>query len=129
MSVKIEIQGTVLQLGTPKESKGGYISQETIIHVPDIEKMEYSDDFNIEWNQKGIENLRSKSIQDGDLVNVTAYLSGRKYKKETEDFLRAFNPFKGFKIDKVEQETKVYEDLTPFPMLDKVENESDTPFS
>ena len=121
MSIKIELRGTVYKVGSPTESKGGYISQKMILHVPDIEKLEYSDDFDIEWNQKGIENLRTKNIQDGDLVDITGYLSGRKYQKATEDFERAFNPFKGFKIDKVVQETSVSEDLTPFPELDKVE--------
>tara|TARA_R110002073_G_scaffold310757_1_gene481570 strand:- start:279 stop:665 length:387 start_codon:yes stop_codon:yes gene_type:complete len=118
MSIKIELRGTVYQVGSPTESKGGFISQEMILHVPNPE---FPDHFRIEWNQKGIENLRSKNIQDNDLVDITAYLSGKKYQKATEDFERAFNPFKGFKVDKVVQETEVSEDLTPFPELDKVE--------
>ena len=116
MSIKIELRGTVYQVGSPTESKGGFISQEMILHVPNPEFPDY---FKIEWNQKGIENLRSKNIQDNDLVDITAYLSGIKYQKATEDFERAFNPFKGYKIDKVTEQKEAAEELTPFPVLDK----------
>ena len=127
MSIELQLQGTVYKVGSPIEQKSGWISQNMILHIPDLEKKEYSDDFNIEWNQKGIENLQKKNIQDGDHVKVTAYLSGRKYQKATEDHERAFNSFKGFKIDKIEAEETLKrlidnKPLNAFPILDELDN-------
>ena len=60
MSIKLQLQGTVYQVGSPNESKTGYINQDMILHVPSLEKQEYDDHYKIEWNQKGIQEKISR---------------------------------------------------------------------
>ena len=100
MSIKLELNGIVFQKDEPK-TNNSYTNQELILHIPDVEKAEYSDYFTIEWNQNGIEKVKEARIQEGDEVKITTYLQGRKWQKTAEDPFRAFTSFKGFSIEKV----------------------------
>ena len=122
MSIKLELNGIVYQKGEP-ETKNNYTKQNMILYIPDLQKEEYSDYIKIEWNTKGIKTLQEANIADRDEVKVVAYLSGRKWTdKEGED--TAFNVVKGYAIEKTEQ-TTVAQELTPFPILDKEEEQTD----
>ena len=127
MSIKLELNGIVYQKGEP-DTKNNYTKQELILHIPDLQKEDYSDHLKIEWNTNGIKTLKEQKIEDGDHVKVVAYLSGRKWidQEKTERF---FTSVKGYAIEKAE-ETTAAQELTPFPMLDKEEEqtENDLPF-
>ena len=130
MSIKLELNGIVFQKDEPK-TNNSYTNQELILHIPDVEKAEYSDYFTIEWNQNGIEKVKEARIQEGDEVKITTYLQGRKWQKTAEDPFRAFTSFKGFSIEKVTDDSNASsEELTPFPILDKepAEAKNDLPF-
>ena len=81
MSIKLELNGIVFQKDEPK-TNNSYKKQELILLIPDIEKDKYSDYFNIEWNEKGIETLKKAEIQQGDEVKITAYMQGIKWQKD-----------------------------------------------
>jgi len=127
MSVKIEINGIVYKKGEP-ETKNNYTKQEMILHVPDLNKDDYSDYFRIEWNTNGIKTLQEQKIKDKDHVKVVAYLNGKKWidKDNTERF---FNSFSGYKIEKTDGSAEA-QVLTPFPILDNQEEltDDDLPF-
>jgi hypothetical protein len=128
MSIKLELNGIVYQKGEPT-TRNNYTNQDMILHIPDLEKENYSDFFKIEWNDKGIKTLQEANIADGDEVKVIAYLSGKKWTdKEGAD--RAFNAIKGYAIEKAEKENSADQELTPFPILDTPEKETknDLPF-
>ena len=61
MSIKLELNGIVFQKDEPK-TNNSYKKQELILHIPDVEKAEYSDYFTIEWNQNGIEKVKKAKI-------------------------------------------------------------------
>ena len=127
MSIKLELNGIVYQKGEA-ETKNNYTKQELILHIPDLQKEEYSDYIKIEWNKNGIKTLQEANIADGDEVKVVAYLSGRKWtNKEGED--KAFNAVKGYAIEKTDGSAETQQ-LTPFPILDNEEEqtENDLPF-
>jgi len=127
MSIKLELNGIVFQKGEPT-TRNNYTNQDMILHIPDLEKENFSDFFKIEWNEKGIKTLQEANIADGDEVKVVAYLSGRKWTdKEGAD--RAFNAVKGYAIEKATKNSADQE-LTPFPILDTIEKETknDLPF-
>jgi hypothetical protein len=128
MSIKLELNGIVYQIAEPTTRKD-YQNQDMILHIPDVEKDQYSDFFKIEWNDKGIKTLQEQKIQAGDEVKVVAYLNGNKWTdKEGAD--RAFNAIKGYAIEKAEKENSADQELTPFPILDTPEKETkdDLPF-
>jgi hypothetical protein len=130
MSIKLELNGIVFQKDEPK-TNNSYKKQELILLIPDIEKDKYSDYFNIEWNEKGIETLKKAEIQQGDEVKITAYMQGIKWQKDGEDHFRSFISLKGFSIEKVTDDSNASsEELTPFPILDKEpeETKNDLPF-
>lgn len=104
MEFKIELNGIVFQKSEPK-TNNSYTNQELILYIPDVEKDSYSNYFTIEWNEKGIKTLQELEIQEGDQVKVTAYLQGRKWKKEGMDEYKAFTSWKGVSIQKSEEET------------------------
>ena len=128
MSIKLELNGIVYQTGEPK-TKNNYTKQEMILHIPDLQKEEYSDHLKIEWNTNGIKMIQDQKIQNGDQVKIVAYLSGIKWtdQEETERF---FNSVKGYTIEKASEGMPAAHELTPFPMLDKEEEqtENDLPF-
>ena len=130
MSIKLELNGIVFQKDEPK-TNNSYTNQELILHIPDVEKAEYSDYFTIEWNQNGIEKVKEARIQEGDEVKITTYLQGRKWQKDGEDHFKSFISLKGFSIEKVTDDSNASsEELTPFPILDKEpeETKNDLPF-
>lgn len=129
MSIKLELEGIVYRTGQPTTTPGGYVKQDMILHVPNIEQDKWSDHFPIEWNSKNLEKVSDAGIKDGDRVKIEGYLSGNKWQKATEDFERAFAKISGFNIQKVEEE-QTSDDLTPFPVLDKEQEEvqGDLPF-
>ena len=63
MSVKIEINGIVYKKGEP-ETKNNYTKQEMILHVPDLNKDDYSDYFRIEWNTNGSKTHQEQKIKE-----------------------------------------------------------------
>lgn len=128
MSIKLELNGIVYQKGEPI-TKNNYTNQDMILHIPDLENESYSDFFKIQWNEKGIKTLQEANIADGDEVKVVAYLRGNKW--TTPDLTeKAFNAIKGFAIEKVEKENSAVQELTPFPILDtpQTETDDDLPF-
>ena len=130
MSIKLELNGIVFQKDEPK-TNNSHKKQELILHIPDVEKAEYSDYFTIEWNQNGIEKVKEAKIQEGDEVKITTYLQGRKWQKDGEDHFKSFISLKGFSIEKVTDDSNASsEELTPFPILDKEpeETKNDLPF-
>ena len=131
MSIKMELNGIVYQIGEPT-TRNSYQNQNMILHIPDIEKDQFSDYFTIEWNEKGIKTLQEQKIQDGDEVKVVAYINGKKWidKKDQEGTERFFNSIKGYAIEKATKENSDVQELTPFPILDtsEKETENDLPF-
>ena len=121
MSIKLELNGIVFKKGEPT-TRNDFTTQNMILHIPDLKTENFSDYFNIEWNEKGIETIKKAEILDGDEVKVVAYLTGRKWiDKEGAD--RSFNAIKGYAIEKAENNAA--EELTPFPILDTPEKETD----
>ena len=63
MSIKLELNGIVYKKGEPT-TRNNYTNQDMILHIPDLEKENYSDFFKIEWNEKGIKTLPQANIAD-----------------------------------------------------------------
>ena len=86
MSIKLELNGIVFQKDEPK-TNNSYKKQELILLIPDIEKDKYSDYFNIEWNEKEIEDT---------LKNEYGWISDKSYGKNQwrmGDAQTSFNNF------------------------------------
>ena len=67
MSIKLELNGIVYQKGEPT-TRNNYTNQDMILHIPDLEKENYSDFFKIEWNDKGIEKAEKENSADQELT-------------------------------------------------------------
>ena len=102
--MKVDFRGTVLGVRPIAEipTKSGNIFRklEFVLEIENVQNPQYSDYYQIEVHGDAIEQLGSK-FKKGDEVNVSCYLSGRKYEKNNKVYY--FTTFKAFDIEVVGQ--------------------------
>ena len=102
--MKVDFRGTVLGVRPIAEipTKSGNIFRklEFVLEIENVQNPQYSDYYQIEVHGDAIEHLGSK-FKKGDEVNVSCYLSGRKYEKNNKVYY--FTTFKAVDIEVVGQ--------------------------